>query len=115
MKLSIVIPVLNSHEVVRRQLLHFFRIGLPGDTELILVDDGSDPPIENDFSNLARIHRTNDNRPWTWALARNAGARLATGDYLLMYDLDHIADRKLSPASKCSSHGSSEFWTSLAG
>jgi glycosyltransferase involved in cell wall biosynthesis len=94
-KLSIIIPVLNSHEVVRRQLLHFFRIGLPGDTELILVDDGSDPPIENDFSNLARIHRTNDKRPWTWALARNAGARLATGDYLLMYDLDHIADRKL--------------------
>lgn len=95
MRLSIVIPVLNSHEVVRRQLLHFERIGLPGDTELILVDDGSDPPIENSFSQIAKIHRTNDKRPWTWALARNAGARLATGEYLLMYDLDHIADRKL--------------------
>jgi len=95
MRLSIVIPCLNSHEVVRRQLLHFYRIGLPGDTELILVDDGSDPPIENDFSRLARIHRTNDKRPWTWALARNAGARMATGDYLLMFDLDHIADRNL--------------------
>ena len=43
MRLSIIIPVLNSHEVVRRQLLHFERIGLPPDTELILVDDGSDP------------------------------------------------------------------------
>ena len=94
-KLSIVIPVFQSHEVVRRQLLHFYNIGLPGDTELILVDDGSDPPIENHFSQLAKIHRTNDKRPWTWALARNAGARLATGKYLLMYDLDHIADRKL--------------------
>ncbi len=95
MRLSIVIPVLDSHEIVRRQLLHFERIGLPGDTELILVDDGSDPPIENSFSQIAKIIRTNDKRPWTWALARNAGARLATGDYLLMYDLDHIADRKL--------------------
>ncbi len=95
MRLSIVIPVLQSYEVVRRQLLHFERIGLPGDTELILVDDGSDPPIENSFSQIAKIIRTNDKRPWTWALARNAGARLATGDYLLMYDLDHIADRKL--------------------
>ena len=95
MRLSIVIPVLQSHEVVRRQLLHFFNIGLPGDTELILVDDGSDPPIENEFSQIATIHRTNDTRPWTWALARNAGARLAKGEYLLMYDLDHIADRKL--------------------
>jgi len=95
MKLSIVIPVLNSHEVVRRQLMHFERIGLPGDTELILVDDGSDPPIENNFSQLARIHRTDDTRPWTWALARNAGARLARGEFLLMYDIDHIASRHL--------------------
>jgi glycosyltransferase involved in cell wall biosynthesis len=94
-RLSIVVPCLNSHEIVRRQLLHFFNIGLPGDTELILVDDGSDPPIENEFSQIATIHRTNDKRPWTWALARNAGARLAKGEYLLMYDLDHIADRKL--------------------
>lgn len=95
MKLSIVIPVLNSHEIVRRQLLHFYNIGLPGDTELILVDDGSDPPIENNFSQLAKIHRTNDFRPWTWALARNAGARISQGDYLLMFDLDHIVTRKL--------------------
>ena len=29
MKLSIVIPVLGSYEVVRRQLLHFERMGLP--------------------------------------------------------------------------------------
>lgn len=94
-KLSIVIPVLNSHEVVRRQLLHFENIGLPGDTELILVDDGSDPPIENSFTAIAKIYRTHDKRPWTWALARNEGARIAQGDYLLMYDLDHIADRKL--------------------
>ena len=95
MRLSIIIPCLNSHEVVRRQLLHFFNIGLPDDTELILVDDGSDPPIENDSRHTATIIRTNDKRPWTWALARNAGARIAKGEYLLMYDLDHIITRKL--------------------
>ena len=94
MKVSIVIPVLNSHEVVRRQFLHFDLIGIPGDTELILVDDGSDPPIENNFHRLATIHRTHDTRPWTWALARNAGARIATGEYLLMFDIDHILTRK---------------------
>ena len=95
MKLSIVIPVLDSHEVVRRQLLHFERVGLPSDTELILVDDGSAPPIENTSSLSVTIHCTHDKRPWTWALARNAGARLATGEYLLMYDLDHVASREL--------------------
>lgn len=92
-RLSLIIPVLNSHEVVRRQLLHFERIGLPSDTELILVDDGSDPPIENTSNLPVTIHRTHDRRPWTWALARNAGARLASGDCLLMYDIDHILMR----------------------
>lgn len=95
MKLSIIIPVLNSHSALRRQLLHMEREGLPPDTEFILVDDGSDPPIENTSSLPITIHRTGDTRPWTWALARNAGARMAQGEYLLMYDLDHIVNRKL--------------------
>lgn len=95
MKLSIIIPVLDSHQALRRQLLHMERIGLPDATELILVDDGSDPPIENTSDLPVTIHRTHDTRPWTWALARNAGARLAQGEYLLMFDLDHIITRKL--------------------
>lgn len=95
MRLSIVIPVLDSHEALRRQLLYMERIGLPADTEIILVDDGSNPPIENTSSLPITIHRTNDTRPWTWALARNAGANWARGDYLLMFDLDHIITRGL--------------------
>lgn len=95
MRLSVIIPVLNSHEVVRRQLLRMERSGLPDHSEVILVDDGSDPPIENESRLPVQILRTNDKRPWTWALARNAGARVATGDYLLMYDLDHIVTRVL--------------------
>jgi len=95
MRLSIIIPVLDSHEMVRRQLLHCERIGLPPDSELILVDDGSDPPIANTSRLPVRIHRTRDTRPWTWPLARNAGARIAKGEYLLMIDLDHIITRKL--------------------
>ncbi len=90
MKLSIVIPVLNSHEVLRRQLLHFSRMGLTSDVEIIIVDDGSDPRLTNTSDLPVHIHQTNDFRPWTWALARNAGARLAQGEYLLMFDVDHI-------------------------
>lgn len=108
MRLSIVIPVLNSHEVVRRQLLHFEMIGMPKDTELILVDDGSDPPIQRGQCPIygqeglksgqcplcVKIVRTHDKRPWTWALARNTGARVADGEMLLMFDLDHIITRE---------------------
>lgn len=98
MKLSIVIPVLDSHEVLRRQFLYWEKIGLPEDTEIIIVDDGSNPPLEYKETHRklpVRFIRTNDTRPWTWALARNRGAKEAIGEYLLMYDLDHIIDKKL--------------------
>lgn len=85
MKLSVIIPVLNSHEIVRRQNLHFGRMNLK-DVEILFIDDGSIPPIESPYV----AHRTEDYRPWTWALARNKGAELAKGEYLLMCDLDYI-------------------------
>ena len=94
-KLSIIVPVLNSHQALRRHLLYMERIGLPEGTEIIIVDDGSDPPLENTSNLPATIYRTYDTRPWTWALARNAGAKLARGEYLLMFDLDHIITREL--------------------
>lgn len=87
MKLSIIIPVLNSHEIVRRQLLHFDKMPLPDDVELILIDDGSTPPIE-------RAIPTNDFNPWTQPKARNMGASLATGETFLFTDIDHIVDSK---------------------
>jgi len=94
MRLSVIVPVLNSHEALRRQLLFLEKSGLPDGTELILVDDGSDPPIENTSRLPVKILRTHDTRPWTWPLARNLAAREAAGEYLLMYDLDHIITRK---------------------
>ena len=101
-RVSLVIPVLNSHEVVRRQLLHFQRIGLPDDTELIIVDDGSDPPLMDDPRIVEAVGRldwlqiipTNDKRPWTSSLARNAGAKIAKGEWLFMVDGDFILPRK---------------------
>lgn len=101
MKVSIIIPVLNSHEVVRRQILHFEKIGLPDDVELILVDDGSDPPIavSTSLKNFT-LHVTNDFRDWTWPCARNAGARIAKGEYFIMADLDHIVDRPFIDATR---------------
>ena len=121
MKLSIIIPVLNSHEILRRLFLYFEKIGIPDDTEIIIVDDGSDPPLRyepKDFTEIldeknlsctdegsfeaiseykelpVKIIYTNDKRPWTWALARNRGAKEAQGEYLLMFDVDHIITRE---------------------
>lgn len=95
MKLSIVIPVLDSHEAFRRQCRHLERIGIPDDTEIIIVDDDSDPPLEYHGRLPLTILPTHDPRPWAWAPARNKGARAARGEYLLMFDLDHIVSREL--------------------
>lgn len=93
-KLSIIIPVLNSHEVLRRQFLHFEKIGIPDDTEIIIVDDGSEPPLKYEGKLPVTIIYTNDKRPWTWALARNAGARIARGEYILFFDVDHCVNEE---------------------
>ncbi len=96
MKLSIVIAFYNSHGVVARQVKYFKAMNLPDDIEFIFVDDGSNPPHDiADYSlrNL-RIHATNDRRPWTQGLARNAGAKLARGEYLLMTDVDHVLSKE---------------------
>jgi len=91
MKLSVIIPVLNSHEIVRRQSLYFAKMKLPDSVEVIFVDDGSDPPIESD---VARIVRTNDRRPWTQPKARNIGAMHAKGEFLIFTDIDHIVTQE---------------------
>ena len=94
MKISIIIAVLNSHEILRRQLLHFEKMNLPDDIEIIVIDDGSEPALEGNIKNLT-MFATNDKRPWTQPLARNIGAKMAKGEYLICTDIDHILSRKL--------------------
>jgi len=96
MKVSIVITILNSHEIVKRYLRYFKRLDLPDDVEIILIDDGSSPPLSfpnHRIMNL-NIYPTEDMRPWTQACARNMGAEIAQGKYLLMTDIDHILSRE---------------------
>jgi glycosyltransferase involved in cell wall biosynthesis len=97
MKVSIVTAVLNSHEIVRRQIRHYSKTIITDDVEVIFVDDGSVPPIlydrptEFNFS----IYKTDDFRAWTQPAARNFGAKQAKGEYLICTDIDHIITRKV--------------------
>ena len=95
-RLSIIIPFLNSHELVRRQVLWFKKLNLPDEVEVIWMDDGSDPPIVIRDSPCTNFHliATNDFRPWTSSLARNKAAKLAQGEYFLMTDGDYIVTQQ---------------------
>ena len=89
-------PFLNSHEIVRRQLIYMRNQDFPDDVEIIFLDDGSDPPLEipdNPPKNFT-LHATNDFREWTSSIARNIGAKLAKGKYLFMVDGDYIITRR---------------------
>lgn len=98
-RLSLIVAVLESYEIVRRQLLHLGRI-LPPDCELILVDDGSEPSLEATCDGVPksfpfRLIFTHDCRPWTQPKARNLGATLARSEKLLFFDIDQILTAEL--------------------
>lgn len=99
-KVSVIIPVLNSHKTVIRQIRHFKRMRLPDTVEFIFVDDGSDPPIKFN-TGLRNLHflYTNDTRAWTQGIARNIGARFALGEYLFFTDVDHVISKEAMQAA----------------
>jgi len=104
MKLSIIIPVLDSHRIVRRQIRHFKQMNLPNDIEILLMDDGSKPSLRETFPNYKsvmnlNIYPTYDKRPWSNACAKNMGAKIAEGEYLFMTDIDHILPKEAIDAA----------------
>jgi hypothetical protein len=113
MRVSIVIAVLDSHEVVRRQCLHFAKMPLPADCELIIVDDGSKPPLEGTAPNLT-ILRHHHPAAWTQPAARNMGCRHAKGEYLICTDIDHILTLDLINAVRNAKHDWIKFRREVA-
>jgi glycosyltransferase involved in cell wall biosynthesis len=98
-KISIVITVLESYMIVKRQIKYFKSLNLPDSIEIIFMDDGSDPPIKDKVRTYGlknfNIYPTGDKRPWSQACARNLGARIAEGEFLLMTDIDHIITKEI--------------------
>src|SRR5262249_28147002 len=94
-KCSIIMAVLDSHEIFRRQMLRLARI-VPPDFELIVLDDGSDVPLRHEgaLPFPFRLIPTHDRRPSTNDLARDRGAAMASGEYPLMIDVDPVLTRE---------------------
>jgi len=97
-RLSIVTPVLDSPVIVARHILHYKRMRLPDDIEIIIIDDGSKKPLKECVDTRKcpnfYIYPTGDTRPWTIACARNLGIKIAQGEYILNTDIDHIFNKE---------------------
>lgn len=99
--LSIVIPYYRNPQTLHRQIDVWrdeWATALKRDIEVVLVDDGS--PTETAGEVLAvsdpvglphlSLYRVTEDRPWHQHGARNLGAHVARGRWLLMTDMDHV-------------------------
>lgn len=91
-RISIIIPVYNQHQELDRAL-DSIAAQTYADTDIIIVDDGSDPPIDIDRirqknANVAYIRQKNSGAP----AARNRGLAEAKGEYIIFWDADVIAE-----------------------
>ena len=89
--LSIVIHIYNNQEVLNLQTKYWKKWVSIENLELILIDDGSNPRL--DFSAVPswvkKIHITTD-IAWNQPGAKNLGATLAIGSWLLFIDADQF-------------------------
>lgn len=101
--LSLVLPFYRNPRMLLRQIVVWRREWSreqKARVEVVLVDDGS-PVGETAAELLAEcglidlpplsLYRVLEDRPWHQHGARNLGAHAATGRWLLMTDMDHVA------------------------
>ena len=105
MKVSVISAVLDSHEIVRRHILHYNKMNLPGDVEVIFIDDGSQIPLSETTDRIDKnfnftLLETHNKAKWTQPAARNMGAKHARGEFCIFTDIDHIVTKNLIDYAK---------------
>ncbi len=90
--ISIIIPTFQEEKYIRDCILQFRSLSIPH--EVIVSDDGSTDKTVEIARELGVKVLTSEKRYLTIAMNRNAGAKIATGDYLAFFDADsRIKDR----------------------
>lgn len=95
--ISIVINCYQAQAALDQQLASWSKFGpaVLQQLEFVIVDDGSNPAIKVDRAQLPAdmrlvLARIEQDIPWNMPGARNLGALLARGEFLLLYDIDHF-------------------------
>jgi glycosyltransferase involved in cell wall biosynthesis len=96
LRISVVVPTRNRPESLRRTLTGLVTQDLePSIYEIIVVDDGSEPPVSTVGLGATPAIRVVRLEHGERSAARNAGAAHATGQTLVFVDDDMLVDRGL--------------------
>lgn len=89
---TVVLPYYQAPEALARTLAGLAAQTYPSDlTEIIVVDDGSDPPLELADPAVNVVHQ--EDRGFGLARARNTGAARAGGEIIAFLDCDMVPGR----------------------
>ena len=86
--ISIVIPVFNQHDMTQECLTAV--LDHTQNCEIILVDNGSEPPIKPPFSGFTEITMIRNETNLGFPVAVNQGIRAAKGDIIVLLNNDVI-------------------------
>jgi len=95
-QLSLVMPFYMNSGMLARQFEGWaaWPARVKREIEIVLVDDGSPEPAVDvprpDGLPALSIYRVTEDRPWHQHGARNLGAHVANGKWLLLTDMDHV-------------------------
>lgn len=86
-KLSVIIPCYNAEPYIH-ELLGVLNAQIREDVEVIIVDDGSEKPLETHYQWAKVIRQPNGGA----SVARNTGLDNATGEYVAFIDADDLVN-----------------------
>ncbi len=95
MKFSVIIPYYEAPIMLGAHMDHLRLQGVPDGVEYIFVDDGSRQFPINKPLPYARVVQIEQDLAWNIAGARNVGAFVAEGDWLLFADMDRIVPHEV--------------------
>lgn len=87
--ISVIIPAYNQHEMTS-DCINAVRLCTTGDYEIILVDNGSEPPIQKPYSGFVDTFLLRNEKNEGFPVAVNQGIRVAHGDSIVLLNNDVI-------------------------
>ena len=88
-RISVIVPVYNGEKLLEKTLKSVFAQTYPAH-EIIVIDDGSTDSTPRILERLGSRIKTRRIENSGAAASRNAGIKIATGDYLAFLDADDL-------------------------